>query len=760
MDCLGIDLKGEDMKHRDTLVVRRHALAAAIGIWMAGGWFAAAQAEDKLLGEVNVSADAIATGWVEPERETPGTRYRVGGEAMKYFDNPGGANPYTAVAEIPGVKVTPVDAYGLNNTQGGQKGLRIRGEVSTHGAAGTVEGLSLNGPGPGPGPLFLIDKENIASIGLAQGAMSADVGGLFNTYGAVDMQLLWPRAQAVREISLAAGSENFRRLHARLDTGELATGTAFFISASSTEADKWRGHGQAPGNRDNVELALSQKSGPFSANVFVVHNEQSQHNYKALTYAQARDLNKYRDYDYTDNPASADHYGYNRQDFSSDALIAELSYALSPATTVSFRPYYAKETGYYLYAGTTATQVLKWLIDHETYGFKSELVTLAAGTEYKFGYSWTSTEPPGPPTTRKQYQIVNGRLVFQQWAQLSELVDRHEFSNLYGVATHRSGPWTLQGGARYAREVLPGIDAYNAGNATAGATWDVSADAAIDRATKNAARSVDSRSFGHWLPQVGVGYQVDPRVELHANLGRNIGSPSLDAFNQALSGAIVNSEGYWQQLRPELSTNLDLGARLRFGGLTLDPTLYYSRSKDKAVRIYSAESNSAWSQNVGNTRAKGFQLAAGWMANDSLRIFGAYAYSRNYFAEDVRTAANKVLDVTGKQLPDVPKNMANLGLAWRTAGWTVAPMLKYVGERWATTDYTEKVGAYTTVDLTLAREGKSSLGSWEASLALMNVFDKKYIGQVVTSEVNTTANGAIYYPGAPRTLVAKLDFKF
>ena len=55
------------------------------------------------------------------------------------------------LADLPGVKITPVDAYGLNNMQGGQKGMRVRGEVSTHGVSGTVEGLALNGPGPGPG---------------------------------------------------------------------------------------------------------------------------------------------------------------------------------------------------------------------------------------------------------------------------------------------------------------------------------------------------------------------------------------------------------------------------------------------------------------------------------------------------------------------------------------------------------------------------------------------------------------------------------
>jgi len=139
-----------------------------------------------------------------------------------------------------------VDAYGLNNTQGGQKGIRVRGEVSSHGVSGTVEGLALGGPGPGPGYLFLFDKENIAAVTLEQGAISADSGGLFTNNGALNTHLLWARDEAHREISMGLGSDGFQRYFARIDTGTLGSGTALFVSASRTQADKWRGYGDAP----------------------------------------------------------------------------------------------------------------------------------------------------------------------------------------------------------------------------------------------------------------------------------------------------------------------------------------------------------------------------------------------------------------------------------------------------------------------------------------------------------------------------------
>lgn len=408
-------------------------------------------AEVTTLPVVEVSASA-EDGWLKPERATPSTVYRVGGEALGAFGNPGGTNPYLNLADLPGVKITPVDAYGLNNMQGGQKGMRVRGEVSTHGVSGTVEGLALNGPGPGPGYLFLFDRENLASLTFAQGALAADQAGLFNSYGALDSQLLWPRREAGGELSFSMGSERFQRVFARADSGQLASGTAFFISASDTRANKWRGDGQAPGNRDNLEFGLSQALGPLNLKLWYARNDQSQHNYQALTYKQATNLDAYYRSDYPNNRNSAQHYDYNRQDFRNEALLAELNYTFSPTLSLSIKPFYSREQGYYLYAGSSDTQVLKWLIDHSTYGVNSELRGLWGDTEIKLGHSWTSTEPPGPPTTRTQYVIRNGSLQFDRWAMLSKTVDRHEFHSFYLSALHQAGPLTVQGGLRYARE--------------------------------------------------------------------------------------------------------------------------------------------------------------------------------------------------------------------------------------------------------------------------------------------------------------------
>jgi iron complex outermembrane recepter protein len=721
------------------------------GLWGSHGF---AQ-EVTTLDTVEVRAAAPSQG-TEADRSVPRTTYRVGTETLG-LESAGGTNPISAIAEVPGVLVTGADAYGLNNTpQNGQKGLRIRGEVSTHGFTGTVEGLSLAGPGPGPGSIFLIDKEDLASIEVGQGAIAASEGGLFTTSGSLNSSVLWPREAARREVSFGVGEDGFQRYFMRVDSGRTIYGTALFVSASKTSADKWRGYGEAPNGRDNMALGISQNWDKLQLKMLYANNDQDQNNYKPLTYQQAMNFGNSRHIDYSNNASTSDYYGYNRQDFNNQLLITELSYAFNDDTKFVFKPFLAKEKGYYLFAGSTSTQVQKWLIDHETYGFSSELSTILAGNKLKLGYSWTSADPPGPPTTQKLYTVTASGLVFNKWAMLNEVVERHEFQNYYLTGEREFDRLTVQGGIRYARETLPAINAYTAGS---GSSWDVSADEAISRATYNAARSVDSRSFGRWLPQVGVSYRLNSTASVYANLGRNIGSPSLSVFN-VTPAAGKTSQYYWDQIKPEMSTSLDVGAHLRYQDFFFDPTLYVSRSHNKAVSVYDASTNTVWAQNAGETMARGALLGAGWEPADNLKVFGSMSYTQSFFVEDFEGTSGATYSVDGRQLPDVPKLMANLGVAWKNHGVTVAPIIQYVGSRWGTVNYDQKLPSYMTLDMNLAYTQKTTWGSWEASLSLLNALDRKYISQIVTSETNVSSTGAIYYPGAPRTLVGKLAFVF
>ena len=170
----------------------------------------------------------------------------------------------------------------------------------THGANGSIEGLPLTGVNPGPGYLWLFDMENVASVSLNQGPIPADRNAFFTVAGVLDSRLRWPGEQAGGVISQSFGSHDFQRTFARVDSGRLADGSALFFSASYSDADKWRGPGQAMDGRTNAEFGWQKAlTDRLDARMYYAWNDYSANNYRPLTYAQAQDLGTYRNFDYS-----------------------------------------------------------------------------------------------------------------------------------------------------------------------------------------------------------------------------------------------------------------------------------------------------------------------------------------------------------------------------------------------------------------------------------------------------------------------------
>ncbi len=107
--------------------------------------------------------------YIAVDNNDTATVYKVGSEGVSLFGSSGNSNPYMVINRLPSVYAPSVDAYGLVNIPGGIKGLRVRGELSSHGGGGTVDGLPLTGINPGPGNQWLFDMENMAGVTLRQG---------------------------------------------------------------------------------------------------------------------------------------------------------------------------------------------------------------------------------------------------------------------------------------------------------------------------------------------------------------------------------------------------------------------------------------------------------------------------------------------------------------------------------------------------------------------------------------------------------------
>lgn len=263
------------------------------------------------------TSESIPGALTDAASSQPNPKSTVTPEGTKILGGPAQANYYKTLDLMPSVIEDTADPYGLSfNRQ-----ITVRGVTSSF-VAQTYDGLPLAGIIPG-GDLF--DLENVAGIDLCRGALQANQGlGFSNAAGALDIRLLPPQSQFGGQISQGFGSDGFHRTFARIDSGLLPTGTAFFVSGSLAEADKWKGAGGA--RRDNVEAGISQSFGDrVDVKIYASYNNQKANDYLGLTYAQVQQLgtHPYQDFNtrLTGNPAvDANYYGFNTEKFIDTAV--------------------------------------------------------------------------------------------------------------------------------------------------------------------------------------------------------------------------------------------------------------------------------------------------------------------------------------------------------------------------------------------------------------------------------------------------------
>jgi iron complex outermembrane receptor protein len=715
--------------------------------------------------------------------DTPSTAYAVTSEGLDYLSGGGGStNPFRAIGLLPSVDAPAIDPYGLAITPGANKGIRIRGELSQHGGSnGTVDGIPLTGINPGPGYLWSIDNENLRGIELLQGPIPSDRSAYLTTAGVIDSLIRWPEPRAGGLLSQSVGTHGFLRSFARLDSGPILGGTtALFVSGSWTEASKWRGFGQAPDGQANVAMGIeTHPIESLEARLLFSYSDLRANTYRALTYPQATTLGQYRFFDFVSAPfppatTAVNYYGYNRQSFTDWTLLSEITYSFDASNRIVLKPYYFNEAGDYFDAMQNG-KVRKWLIDHDNYGVVAEWQTRVAQADFKLGYWWGSLGLPGPPTAWKLYDPTSsGGLINASWSILAAPTSRHQFHSPYVFVDKDLGRLHMQFGARYIRETLPGINQLDATG-----IGDLSYDAAVAAASGVIAnRSVTEWSTGAFLPYGAMSYDLTPDLQLRSSFGSNYAPPAFDvwpAFQQNAAAFLargITADQLWHAIEPELSTGIDAGLRWSvadlggLGSFSIEPLFYYVKFTNKAVS-YDPGIGIAYSQNVAQSHAYGAQVIAHWLPVETFDIFASASYDRNVFDADLPTlpgasqAVRQAAIVTGGQLPNVPLWLASGGARWSLGNLAIMPVFHYVGSRFGDVAGTQPVPAYVVADLNFEFTHPTPWGNLLASLSITNIFDKSYIGFINNGYFQqSSATGAIYYPGAPRTIWGRVAFKF
>lgn len=692
-------------------------------------------------------------GHVLFERKTnhPYTETSLTRDAIESLSGATQGSPLQAIRTLPSVQVNSEEPYGYGNFF--TSGVKIRGQrIKAPASNLLIEGLQVTGA-PG-GNQYLFDLENVENISVSKGAVPPAKSLAFAAgAGLIDYRLRRPEQDAGAQFEQSLGSFDYQRSFLRLDSGQLPGTVRLFASYSYTDADKWRGSGQSPDWRHNLDIGLVKEFGQWATlEVFGNLLSFKAHDFRSLSYAQTRDLGRYRKSHFnsslTGNPAEDIHYyDFNHRRFDGYTLMADLKIRLTEKSRFSVRPYFNKDQGYWMTGviERNTPVIRKWEINHHKLGVVAQYETVTPLVDLIAGYWYHEQERPGPPNEWKTFTVApDGGLDFQGWSVLSDN-DKHVIHSPYLQLNRRFGPLSMTGGARYHYMEFAEIKSY----------IHVNGDKTYDPWS-----SVGRKFTDKVLPFAAVNYSFGDSADIYFAYGRNVGRtafplyPSYSTRRARFVSAGVRLEDLWRNVELETSDHCDLGARLDFGRWYLHPVLFHARHFHKAVDVFDPISGLLVNQNIAKARSYGAELEAGFHLTDNLLLaFNGY-YNNFEFEEDIRNSIGENLQVKGNQISDTPQFGANLTADYRLGGFSITPVVRYTGRRYGDALNEEPLDAFWLVDLNMAYRLKNlwHLRETKFSLSFLNLFDKKYIGAMDAAD-DTRPGQMSYYPGAPFTMV-------
>jgi iron complex outermembrane receptor protein len=504
---------------------------------------------------------------------------------------------------------------------------------------------------------------------------------------------------------------------------------------------------------------VTQVFSPFvKAELFADYNNQNLYAYKALTYAQAKDLSIYDRFDYNGaltGKASQDinYYGFNYTQQKDFNTMGTLSITPTETTTITFKPYYWYEdkpawSGTSPIPGTTTAGVMDWENKFNRYGAVTEYKTLLYDTTVKVGYWYESFDLT---TIDNYYALSNGNLVFNR--TLDPTPDGRGAINSPYIRLQRDffKDLHLDAGVRYFDIDMPGETAR------------------LSYTGPNSIFNYNSISHQEWLPYFGASYSLNPETSVYGNYGRNYAFPQ--SWPNLLSNFIASQSAYTKagetiqylanQIKLGTSDNYELGVRYNNKRFSIVPDVFYSDYQHKLFSVYDPTSGQSVPQAVGDEKVYGAELEVGLNVIENLRAFGSFSYNKSEIESNIATGATTFVNASGKEAPDTPPILVKIGVDYNLYGVDIVPIARYVDARYGDVLNMQRVSPYWVADFNASYKlppfFKPVLQDATVSFSVLNVFNQRYISAITAFDYSQSGS---YIVGAPRAFACTLAAKF
>jgi iron complex outermembrane receptor protein len=269
------------------------------------------------------------------------------------------------------------------------------------------------------------------------------------------------------------------------------------------------------------------------------------------------------------------------------------------------------------------------------------------------------------------------------------------------------------------------------------------------------ANTSQARSPRAW--EAALRHNFNPALALYGKLGASFRVATVDEIYNQFGGPVFDS--IVTPLEPQTSRDHEIGVEYKLSDTRLRASLYRMDLQNEIHFNAITFTN----MNLSPTRREGMELEGGRKIGERLDLFGSYTHARAVFREGIYNGfdlnGNPIsVDLSGKNVPLVPRNSAKLGLTWTIADKThLSGALGYVGKQYFDNDQSNtfpgQMASFVTADAKLSHVA----GPWTFTLTGNNLTDRKYYTYAIRNGAGTSFNA---YPMAGRSLLLTAAYRF
>ena len=258
-------------------------------------------------------------------------------------------------------------------------------------------------------------------------------------------------------------------------------------------------------------------------------------------------------------------------------------------------------------------------------------------------------------------------------------------------------------------------------------------------------------------PVLGLTWHVRDNLNLYANYGKGLETPTLAEVAYTDSGGSTPAARFNPRLNASRSQHYELGAKwLPTPQSRLDLNLYRVRSTEEIVVSTSSGGQAAF-QNAPGTSRTGVEFAGSVLLSPHFRASMSGSWINAEFSQGYgyTSNGNPISVAAGNKLPGIPQSFVFSELLWssqtlvavktRTSLGTRAGLeLTSAGRMFANDVNSAPVDGYTTLNAKLSQGWALGSALLTAYGRIDNLTDKRYVGSVIVNQTRSQ-----FYEPAP-----------